>query len=336
MIILQNKCLIISVFLSDTDCLNLIGDFEDKMKYTYGPVPSRRLGLSLGVDIVPLKTCTLSCMYCQVGETPETTISRREYVPVAEVMEELKGLFKRGIKIDWVTFSGSGEPTLNSGIGRLIKGIKTITDIPVCVITNGTLLWDAEVRREINEADAVMPSLDSALDNTFRAICRPHPGLKIKKIIDGLVQFRKEYSGKIWLEIMLVEGINDSPEELAALCDAAVRIEPDVVQLNTVARPPAEISARPLSRERLEEIRDFFGGNAEIIASFKGEAKETTNAGIENIREYLRRRPGSVDDIVAALGIKKHEAEKNIEQLVESGDIILREYFGKRFWEYKG
>ncbi len=306
------------------------------MKYTYGPVPSRRLGLSLGVDIVPLKTCTLSCMYCQVGETPDTTISRREYVPVAEVMEELKGLFKSGFKTDWVTFSGSGEPTLNSGIGSLIKGIKTLTGIPVCVITNGTLLWDVEVRRDISEADVVMPSLDSALENTFRAICRPHPDLNIKKIIEGLVQFRKEYHGKIWLEIMLVEGINDSSEELEALRGAAVRIEPDIVQLNTVARPPAEISARPLLRERLEEIRDFFGGNAEIIASFKGVAKEITVAGIENIREYLKRRPGSVDDIVAALGIKKHEAEKNIEQLAESGEIILREYFGKRFWEYKG
>ena len=305
------------------------------MKYTFGPVPSRRLGVSLGVDIVTLKTCTLSCKYCQVGKTPHTTIDRREYVPVMDVLDELKARLSAGEKPDWVTFSGSGEPTLHSGIGDIISGIKVLTDIPVCVITNGTLLWDPQVRQDILDADAVMPSLDSALENTFREICNPHPDLNIRKIIKGLEQFREEYQGKIWLEIMFVKGINDSHDELAALRDAERRINPDVIQLNTVARPPAEVTAKPVSLERLEEIKIFFGDKAEIIASFKGESKSTSPADIDDVREFFKRRPGRVDDISSALGIEKDEAEEMIERLSSSGEIVMREYFGKCFWEYK-
>ena len=304
------------------------------MNYIYGPVPSRRLGLSLGVDIVPMKTCSLSCIYCQVGKTPEVTLSRREYISVNEVLHELVDYFKKGLKPDWVTFSGSGEPTLNSGIGEIIKGIRKLTDIPICVITNGTLLWDKQVRRDIIDADAVMPSLDSAIEETFRKVCRPHPDLKIKKIIDGLADFRKMYNGKIWLEILFVEGINDSPVELEALREAVKRISPDSIQLNTVVRPPAESSAKPLSRERLEEIQDFFGGKAEIIASFIKDSVVSDKIEADDVREYLKRRPGSVDDISTALGVEKNQVEEILENLDQSGEIRVNEYFGKRFWEF--
>jgi len=304
------------------------------MNYIYGPVPSRRLGLSLGVDIVPMKTCSLSCIYCQVGKTPEITLTRREYISVNEILYELENYLKKGVKPDWVTFSGSGEPTLNSGIGKIIKGIRELTDIPVCVITNGTLLWDKQVRRDIIDADAVMPSLDSAIEETFRRICRPHPDLKIRKIIDGLADFRKMYNGKIWLEILFVEGINDSPEELEALREAVKRISPDSIQLNTVVRPPAERSAKPLSRERLEGIRDFFGEKAEIIASFIIDSVISEKVGENDIREYLKRRPGNADDISAALGAEKNKVEEILENLGLSGEIRINEYFGKRFWEF--
>ena len=354
----------------------------DKKNHIFGPVPSRRLGLSLGIDIVPMKTCSLSCIYCQVGKTPHTTISRQEYVSAREILTELEDLFNKGIRADWITFSGSGEPTLNSAIGEIITGIKALTNIPVCVITNGTLLWDTQVCRDVLESDAVMPSLDSAIEQTFHAICRPHPDLKIGKIIEGLVDFRKMYSGKIWLEILLVEGINDSPEELEALCEAAMRISPDTIQLNTVVRPPAEISAKPVSRERLEKIRDFFGVKAEIIASFKSPVKNyqsldlscqgsersndlhaldsktrhTFHSGVRekglfhhplkknsvksdkiktaDVVEYLKRRPGSIEDISAALSTEKSIVEKIIETLSKSGEIRINEFSGKLFWEY--
>lgn len=304
------------------------------MKHIYGPVPSRRLGLSLGVDIVPMKTCSLSCIYCQVGETPKTTITRKEYVSVPEILQALKDYFIRGQQTDWVTFSGSGEPTLNSGIGAIIKGIRNITDSPICVITNGTLLWDPRVRSDILDADAVMPSLDSATERTFRKINRPHPDLKIDNIIKGLVAFRNVYQGKIWLEILLVAGINDSQEELDALHSAIERISPDSIQLNTVVRPPAETSAKPVTSERLKEIREQFGEKAEIIASFKDDSVRSEEIEIDDVRRYLKRRPGSVSDISAALHAEEHEVEKILDKLNKSGEIKINEFFGKRFWEY--
>ena len=304
------------------------------MGHLFGPVPSRRLGLSLGVDIVPLKKCTLSCVYCQVGKTPETTVIRREYISPQDILKEFREKFDNGLVADWITFSGSGEPTLNSGIGEIIRGIKKLTDIPVCVITNSTLLSDPQVRRDILDAEAVMPSLDSAIEATFRALCRPHPDITAEKVIDGLVRFRKEYKGKIRLEIMFVEGVNDSPAELEALREAAEKIVPDALQLNTVVRPPAELSAKPLTRERLEEIRDFFGEKAEIIASFKGGTKARSSAGIDGVRDYLMRRPGRTEDISAALGMTVDEVKVHLEHLQNSGNVKLIEYFGKQFWEY--
>ncbi|MBN1293523.1 MAG: radical SAM protein [Candidatus Latescibacteria bacterium] len=304
------------------------------MGYLFGPVPSRRLGLSLGVDIVPLKTCSLSCVYCQIGKTPETTILRREYVPAAEILSEIKTRLENGLQTDWITFSGSGEPTLNSGIGDMIKGIRELTDIPVCVITNGTLLWDPQVRSDILDADAVMPSLDSAVESTFRAICRPHHDLNLEYIIDGLIRFRREYKRKIWLEIMLLEGINDNEKELAALKSAVEKISPDSIQLNTVVRPPAELLAKPLSHERLLEIRDFFGNKAEIIASFKKNSIITKSSDEDGIREYLKRRPGTTEDISVSLGIPESETESLLRKIHDSGEIRQTNIFGKQFWEY--
>ena len=306
------------------------------MKYIFGPVPSRRLGLSLGIDIIPFKTCTLSCIYCQIGNTPQTTLERKEYTPVEEILEEIREYISHNPPPNWITFSGSGEPTLHSGLGRLIRGLKAITTTPICVITNGTLFSDPAVRSDVLEADAVMPSLDSAREETFRAICQNHPGLQVSEIIRGLADFRREYRGKIWLEIMLVDGMNDTPEELSALRDAVQLIQPDAVHLNTVVRPPADRAAKPLSKERVEEIREFFGENAEVIALFKKEKSAETGKTQEDILEYVKRRPGSAEDLSAALGIKKEEVEKMLEELKERGEVREVAHLGKRWWERAG
>ncbi|MFC1606944.1 radical SAM protein [Candidatus Latescibacterota bacterium] len=305
------------------------------MGHIFGPVPSRRLGLSLGVDIVPLKTCTLSCVYCQVGDTPEPTLERREYVPAGTILGELAGKISDGLEADWITFSGSGEPTLNAGIGDIIAGIRSMTETPVCVITNGTLLWDEHVRNDILDADVVMPSLDSAIDATYRRLCRPHPDLNVERIIDGLRSFRKVFSGKLWLEILFVEGVNDSPKELMALKSALQRISPDSIQLNTVVRPPAELSSRPLTKDRMHEIRDFFGDSAEIIASFERTKSFHRTPEIERIREYLRRRPGRVIDISAALGMTVEETDTLLNNLYDQGEIQRSEFSEGDFWEIK-
>ncbi|MDP2982519.1 MAG: radical SAM protein [Candidatus Latescibacter sp.] len=306
------------------------------MKYIFGPVPSRRLGISLGIDIIPFKTCTLSCIYCQIGNTPQTTLERKEYTPVSGVLAEISGFLAHHPRPDWITFSGSGEPTLHSGLGRLIRGVKAITNIPTCVITNGTLFFDPAVRRDVLEADAVMPSLDSAREETFRVICQNHPGLHVSEIIRGLADFRREYHGKIWLEIMLVDGMNDTPEDLSALRDAVQLIQPDAIHLNTVVRPPADRAAKSLSPERMEEIRKFFGEKAEVIASFTKEKSAETGKTQEDILEYIKRRPGSAEDLSAALGIEKEEVEKMLEELKARGEVREVEHWGKKWWEWTG
>lgn len=304
------------------------------MTYVFGPVPSRRLGLSLGVDIIPFKTCSLSCRYCQVGETPVTSLERKAYVPVDAVLDEIELFFRSGKRADWVTLSGSGEPTLHSGIGDIIAGVKRITDVPVCVITNGTLLWDREVRRAILPADAVMPSLDSATGDVFRVLCQPHPDLSIERIIEGLAAFRDEYAGELWLEILLVDGVNDTKPELAALKTAIELIRPDRIQLNTVVRPPYDTSVYPVEAARLEQIRDYFGDRAEVVAAPFTDIREGGEVTRDDILAYLRRRPGSVDDICTALGASRIIAERMLDALARDGEIRERGHYGKRYWEY--
>jgi len=177
---------------------------EKNFPQLYGPGPSRRLGYSLGVDLLPFKTCSLSCIYCQLGNSPKKTIRRINPYSEKKILEEIKEFLKTGARVDFITFSGSGEPTLNKSTGWLIREIKKFTNIPVAVLTNSTLLSRAGVRKELSAADVVVPSLDAATQRVFEKINRPHPSLKIEKIIDGMVKFRKEFKGQIWLEIMLV------------------------------------------------------------------------------------------------------------------------------------
>jgi len=231
----------------------------------YGPVPSRRLGLSLGVDLLPFKTCSMDCVYCQLGSVPRTVIRRREFVPVAKVLAQVRAALGSGRWIDAVTFSGSGEPTLHSGIDRIIRGIKRMTAIPVVVLTNSSTLVTPAGRKAIAGADIVVPSLDAATERVFARVNRPHRGLSAAKIIAGLVELRKTFRGQIWLEIMLVKGVNDGPAHLRALKKAAERIRPDRVQLNTVVRPPAERTARALSPADMDRIRKFFGEKTETL-----------------------------------------------------------------------
>src|SRR5450830_92931 len=229
------------------------------MKHLFGPVPSRRLGFSLGIDIIPAKTCTLNCVYCQLGPTPKLTLERKPYVSAETIIAEVTEFLEKNPRIDFLTFSGSGEPTLNSDLGKMIQGLKKITSIPVAVITNGSLLYRKEVRQDLMAADVVLPSLDAVSGEIFQAVNRPHPNLKPKVMIEGLSKFSREYPGKIWLEVMLVKGINDSKPELEKMraIIKSLRIDrvrhsmslakADKVQLNTVVRPPAEEGFFPLT-----------------------------------------------------------------------------------------
>ena len=218
--------------------------------HVFGPVPSRRLGRSLGVDLVPLKTCSYDCIYCQLGRTTCHTVERKEWVPLDAVLDELK--LKLASRPDYITLSGSGEPTLYSRLGELIDHIQAMTEVPVAVLTNGSLLWQKPVRDELALADLVMPSLDAPDRVRFEFINRPHPEITFERLLEGLEALRREFSGKYWLELMLLAGYTALPESVRELAKLARRIQPDKVQLNTAVRPPAEHYAMAVTPERLE------------------------------------------------------------------------------------
>ncbi|MFO7971898.1 MAG: radical SAM protein [Desulfobacterales bacterium] len=298
-----------------------------KYNHLFGPVPSRRLGISLGVDLVPLKTCTLNCIYCECGRTTDLTVTRKNYIPLTEVKEELTDYFTNNPRPDYITFSGSGEPTLNSNIGDVLHFIRNhIHDIPVAVLTNATLFSIRQVRKDIKHAALVMPSLDAATDKMFRKINRPSPRLRIDSIIDGLVRFRKEYSGQIWLEIFIVPGMNDTKHELTALKQAIEKIGPDQVQLNTLDRPGAVSAVRSATRQELEHIMNFWQlDNVTIIADVSERKdllayrKDTESA----ILGTIARRPCTLKDLSEILGLQINEVNKYLDVLEADGKIKM-------------
>jgi wyosine [tRNA(Phe)-imidazoG37] synthetase (radical SAM superfamily) len=302
-------------------------------KYLYGPVPSRRLGRSLGVDVVPFKVCTLDCVYCQLGKTTQKTLERSDFVPVQAVLTELKDKLAEGLEADFITIGGSGEPTLNSRLGALIDGIRKITAIPIAILTNGTLFFRQDVRNDCAKADVVLPSLDAGDEQTYRRINRPSAGLTIDKLISGLCDFRREFTGRLWLEVFLIEGFNTDNEQIAKIRQAVDRIHPDKVQLNTAVRPTAEPGIKSLSAEKLQSIAHELGKNCEVIADFSLQRHGSHIEGkAEDVLSMLKRRPCSLSDISSALGINRNEALKHISLLKQQGIIDSHEKDGIVFF----
>jgi wyosine [tRNA(Phe)-imidazoG37] synthetase (radical SAM superfamily) len=294
------------------------------VKHVFGPVPSRRLGFSLGVDPVVPKTCTLDCVYCELGSTTDLTVERRPYVPVDGILEELGARLAEHPDLDFITLSGSGEPTLNSDIGRLIDGIKAMTDVPVAVLTNGTLLADPAVRSALMRADVVAPSLDAVSEASFQAVNRPHESLDAAAIVDGLITFADEYSGRIWLEVVFVEGLNDDSDEIDRLAAIIERVKPDRVHVNTVVRPPAVPDSRALSAERLSEIAARLGPSAEVIASASGPPQATAVSDASDIAIAMAaRRPVTAHDVARSTGTSQASAAKMLNELVEKGVLSV-------------
>ncbi len=313
-----------------------MGDTTDFLGtvHIYGPVPSRRLGYSLGIDILPFKTCTLDCIYCQLGSTRRTTIRTGRYFDEDRIFSQIQAALSALHKIDYITFSGSGEPTLNTALGSLIRRIKSVTDIPVAVLTNGTLLTRKEVRKALIAADLVVPSLDAATQEVFEKINRPHPSLRVDDIIESLQRFRRDFSGRIWIEVMLVAGINDSPEHIRRLKAVIASLNPEKVQLNTVVRPPAEDLALPLDRRSLERIRRVMGDKAEIIADFPHLPQPSAHRQVqEAILALVRRRPATIDDLIHGLGQHRDQVVKAAEELVRRGKLRVRDHDRHKYYE---
>lgn len=298
----------------------------------FGPVPSRRLGRSLGIDLAPFKTCTYDCIYCQLGRTTCKTLQRKEWLPLEIVLQELKR--KLDTRPDFITLSGSGEPTLFSPLDKLIDGIRRLTDIPIAVLTNGSLLFNEELQHELRRADLVVPSLDAGNEAMFQRVNRPHEGISFKRMLAGLIAFRQHFRGDYWLEVFLLGGYTDTEEELVEIRHCVDLIRPDRVQLNTVTRPPTENYALAVPRAQLEQIAATFAPRAEVIADFhSAQALEAGRASREEILEMLCRRPCSIDDIIAGLGIHRNEVLKAIEHLNTEGLVEEIQLGNKCFYK---
>ena len=306
------------------------------MKYVYGPVPSRRLGQSLGIDTIPLKTCNWNCVYCQLGRTEPLVNQRDDYFPPDEILTEIREVLdshKPG-EIDWVTFVGSGEPTLHASIGWLIRKVKEQSDLPVAVITNGSLLYLPEVRLELLAADAVLPSLDAGTAVLYRKINRPHPEVTYKRLMEGLIAFRSEFAGKLWVEVMLVKGLNDTEDALQDIASALRLIDPDEVHINLPTRPPVEIWVQPPEEGGLLRARAILGDIARVVHPAAGsfDLSEFDNL-VDAVIGIITRHPMRQEELERTLEKwAPGQVEVVLAELETSGRAQVVERYGVHFW----
>lgn len=297
-----------------------------KYKYLFGPVPSRRLGISLGVDVVPYKTCTFDCIYCECGMTTGHTLLRKPYVEASAIIEELEDCLSPHPRLDYITFSGGGEPTLNSDLGKIVDFLKNRhPSYRVALLTNGSLLWDPRVREDVRRCDLIIPSLDAVSRGSYEKINRPCPKLKIEKIIEGIKKMARESEGEVWIEVFMVPGINDNKEEIGLLKRTLIDINPDRVQLNTLDRPGAESWVVPASQKKLREIADNLKPlKAEVIAkpgSEKGTLKYSSDIE-EKIVAVLKRRPCTAEDLSRIFSLHINVLNNYLREMEDSGKII--------------
>lgn len=307
-----------------------------KTTYVYGPVSLRRLGRSLGVDLVPYKTCSYDCIYCQLGRTTRKTVARKEYAPIENIIKAVKERLAESVRPDYITLAGSGEPTLHSGLGKIITRLKGITDIPLAVITNGSLLWDNTVRQDLQDADFVLPSLDAGDAVVFERINRPHRSISFSQMVDGIATFVREFQGQVWLEIMFLAEINNTERAIESIATLTRQINPARLQLNSVFRPGAETYATGLSRERLEEIASFFSGEVDIVSEPIQNNEVIHSFSHQNntdVLSLLERRPCTVADIATGLSLHHTEVVKLIDKLLHERKVCTTTKRGHLFYK---
>lgn len=306
------------------------------MQYVFGPVASRRLGKSLGIDPVPPKTCNWNCVYCQLGRSVPLVNKRQEYFPRADIVAEVVRALNKAEpgSIDWITFVGSGEPTLHSGLGWMMREIKKFTSLPLAVITNGSLLYLPEVQQELLVADAVLPSLDAGNPELYRKINRPWPNLSFDQHVHGLVEFRMVYPGKFWLEVMLVKGVNDTPQALQEIAQIVNRINPDRVDITLPTRPPAETWVEPATPDAVNLAEELFGQAAHIVSELVPQTQILPDTDLaEAIMQLIIRHPIPEDDLTNYLaGWTAEQIQQALLKLQTKNQAKLVERFGRHYW----
>jgi len=293
----------------------------EKYKYLFGPVPSRRFGRSLGIDLSPYKTCSLDCVFCQLGRTTQKTVARQEYVPTEEVLAELAQWLERDGQADYITLSGSGEPTLHSRFGKVLEFIRLKTSIPAVLLTNGTMLQLPEVRQAAACANVVKVSLSAWNQTSYDWVNRPHHQLGFEQLVKGQMDFRAQFCGELWMEVFLVAGMNSLPADVRNIAEHARQIGPDRIQLNTAVRPPAEDYATALAKESMQRLAHFFDPQAEIISEFKAAQTKHIQANQATILSMLQRRPCTAQQIADIFGMHLNEVTKYLGKLMRADQI---------------
>jgi len=306
------------------------------MKHVYGPVPSRRLGQSLGVDPIPLKTCNWNCVYCQLGRSRPMVNERKRYFPPEDILMEVSQTLEshKPGKIDWITFVGSGETTLHADLGWLIQQTKASTDLPVAVITNGSLFYLPMVRDELSHADAVLPSLDAGTPEIYKRVNRPHPAVSFTQLLDGLVRFREEYQGKLWIEVMLVRDLNDTETALRDIAAALQRVQPDEVHILQPTRPPVEPWVKPPDDEGLLRARAILGEIARVVHPASGSFDFSGSESLlDAIIGIITRHPMREDELQKTLeNWSTNDVNKTLYELEKTDKAQVVERYGIRFW----
>ncbi len=306
------------------------------VKCVYGPVPSWRLGQSLGIDTIPFKTCNWNCVYCQLGRTRALVNARMDYIPRGEILAQVREALAAHAPgdVDWVTFVGSGEPTLHAGIGWLMRQVRALTDLPIAVITNGSLLYLPQVREELAVADAVMPSLDASTARLYRRINRPHPQITFECLLEGLIAFRREYAGELWVEVMLVRDLNDDEAALRDIATALRQVKPDQVHVNLPTRPPAESWVGPPDEEGLMRATAILGDIAQVVHPVEGSFDLSGYSSlVEAILGIITRHPMRQEELERAVARwAPGQVGQALAELAVSGQAQVVERYGARFW----
>jgi len=308
--------------------------------YIFGPIPSRRLGRSLGIDLLKYKTCTLNCIYCECGKTTNLIDQRKSFVPLKDVLRELDKALQNKPQIDYITFSGSGEPTLSTDIGKVICHIKkNFSEYKIALLTNGTLLKDKSLRSELIKLDLIIPSVDAISEDIFHKINCPHKGIKAKDIVAGIIEFKREFAGEIWLEVFIVPDINDNLNEIKKIKDFCFQLLPSRIQINTLDRPaPHNILLSPASYEKLVELKEFLSPlQVDIITYSKRGNDSCRDQGSkvlsnEKIINFLKRRPATTTDLAESLGIKIVEVNKILRTLEKNKIVRFKDEARGRFY----
>ena len=308
---------------------------SESYRYLFGPVPSRRLGRSLGVDLIPFKTCTMNCRFCQLGDSACARSERAEYVPVDAVLAELEHWKKAGGTADHITLAGSGEPTLHIAFGEVLQWIKLNTACPSVLLTNGSLLHLPEVRAAAALADKVKVTLSAWDEESFRKIHHPAEGVTFKQLIEGERAFRSVFSGEFCIEVFVVKGMNSAPSEIRKIAALAETVQPDRIDLNTAVRPPADSQIQAVSAEVLAELAVRFNPPAQITASFKAQASPALEVSPAAVLSLIQRHPATASHLASDYNMPVNEVRELLDGLVAAGSLECEERDGEVYYHYR-